>query len=85
MWSASMYQVNQALSAIVIRGKEHQDFHWLHIWKDFKNYWLNYAQVDYKEMIWLWEMFLKGERLPNVVNGKGHWFKTVKEMRIDQN
>ena len=50
-------------------------------WKKFKDYWLNYAQVDYKEMIWLWEMFLKGERLPDVVKGKGNWYMTIKEMR----
>ena len=49
-------------------------------WKLFKDYWLNYAQVDYKEMIWLWEKFMAGERLPDVLN-KGRWFYTIEEMR----
>jgi hypothetical protein len=50
-------------------------------WNAFKDYWLNYAGTDYKEMIWLWEMFLKGERLPDIVKGKGNWFITIKQMR----
>jgi len=49
-------------------------------WTLFKDYWLNHAQVDYKEMLWLWDMFLRGERLPDVLN-KGKFFYTIDEMK----
>lgn len=49
-------------------------------WKLFKQYWLYYAQVEYWEMLDLWEMFLQGQRLPDLVE-KGKWFMTIDEMR----
>jgi len=49
-------------------------------WKHFKFYWLYHARVDYKEMLWLWDRFLQGERLPDVEN-EGRWFLTIDKMR----
>jgi len=49
-------------------------------WKKHKDYWLNYHGSDYKEMLWLWEQFCMGKRLPDNVRGSG-WFKTISELR----
>jgi len=49
-------------------------------WNLFKDYWLNYAGSDYGEMLSLWECFLQGRRLPDLIND-GRWFLTVDEMR----
>ncbi len=49
-------------------------------WKQFKVYWLDYACVDYKEMLVMWEYFLQGKRLPDLVD-KGRFFYTIDEMR----
>jgi hypothetical protein len=49
-------------------------------WLMFKDYWLNYVGVDYKEMLAMWEYFLQGKRLPDLIN-KGRWFLTIDQMR----